>query len=242
MADQEVIKHTKKIYKVWNRREHSFWHKTKEFMVEIAIIVFAISLSIWFHSWSEHRHEQAAVQEFLTGLKKDLQADMSEIESDKQSYKMQKAAYSYITKTRLGEHLNPDSVNHYYLYIFNATGLKPNNGRFEGFKSSGKMGTIEDEALQNDIMDLYQENIPMLISTTDLYVSKKKGLYDFIQKNKKRLTDSTTNFSAILNTEEAHNICEALTGTNEITDRYGETLQKMKKIIEVINKEYHLAD
>src|SRR4051812_19152197 len=47
MAELEVVKHTKKVYKIWNSKEHSFWHKAKEFLIEIFIIVFAVSLSIW---------------------------------------------------------------------------------------------------------------------------------------------------------------------------------------------------
>jgi hypothetical protein len=48
-------------------------------------------------------------------------------------------------------------------FFFNLTGLIPNNGRLEGFKSSGKIGNTKDKVLQNNIMDLYQEDIPSLI-------------------------------------------------------------------------------
>ena len=61
MAEEEVAKHTKKIYSIWNSKEHSFLHKLQEFFLEILIIVFAVTLSIWFHSWSEHKHEQKEV-------------------------------------------------------------------------------------------------------------------------------------------------------------------------------------
>jgi hypothetical protein len=58
MADQEIVKHTKKIYKVWHSKEHTFMQKFKEFLLEIFIIVFAVTLSIWFHNWSEHRFKR----------------------------------------------------------------------------------------------------------------------------------------------------------------------------------------
>ena len=48
MAEQEVIKHTKKAYSIWGSKNSPF-HKIKEFVVEIFIIVFAITISIWFH-------------------------------------------------------------------------------------------------------------------------------------------------------------------------------------------------
>ncbi|MEO6547678.1 MAG: hypothetical protein ABIN94_06745 [Ferruginibacter sp.] len=90
MAEQEVIKHTKKIFSVWRSKDHGWWHKAKEFIIEIAIIVFAISLSGWFHNRSEHQHQQQDVKEFLSGLKKDLTSDIAEMTADRESYFMQK--------------------------------------------------------------------------------------------------------------------------------------------------------
>src|SRR4051812_34516056 len=101
MAEQEVIKHTKKIYKVWNSKEHSFWQKLKEFLLEVFIIVFAVSLSIWFHNRSEHANQQEDVKQFLLGLKSDLKSDLAEMQDDKGSYLKQEAAFHYITGIKL---------------------------------------------------------------------------------------------------------------------------------------------
>jgi hypothetical protein len=46
--------------------------KVKDFVSEIAIIVFAISLAISLHSWSEERHQQKGVAEFPADLKEGL--------------------------------------------------------------------------------------------------------------------------------------------------------------------------
>jgi len=83
MAEQEVVKRTKKVYKTWTDKELSFWHKVKEFLIEVFIIVFAISLSIWFHNSSEHAHQQEEVKQFLLGLKGDLSNDMVEMKTIK---------------------------------------------------------------------------------------------------------------------------------------------------------------
>ncbi|MFT3909333.1 MAG: hypothetical protein QM737_07915 [Ferruginibacter sp.] len=242
MAEQEVIKHTKAVYKVWNSKEHSFWHKLKEFLLEIFIIVFAISVSLWFHNRSEHQHQQKDVKEFLLGLKADLQSDIKEMQSDKSSYLNQKAAFSYISKLKMGEPMNVDSLRKHYTWVFNTTGLNPNDGRFEGFKASGKIGTIEDRLLQNDIMDLYQENIPSLLSSTNAYVLKKNALFTYVEQNRKRVNDSTTNLIEVLNSEVVHNLCGSLTFTSEITGRYDSAIAKMEKIIAGINKEYEIKD
>jgi hypothetical protein len=91
MADQGVIKHTK-IYKIWNSKEHGFWHKAKEFVLEIVIIVFAVSLSIWLHGRSEHAHQQEDVKEFMLGIRSDLQNDQAEMKEDREMYIKNKAA------------------------------------------------------------------------------------------------------------------------------------------------------
>jgi hypothetical protein len=238
MAEQEVAKHTKKIFKIITEKEHRFWQKLKDFAVEIIIIVFAVTISIWFENRSEHSHQQEDVKTFLLGLQKDLTADITEMQQDKHSYEMQKAAFTYINQTKPGEVLNSDSVAYYSNWIYNTTALNPNNGRFEGFKSSGKLGFIENDSLQNDILDLYQENIPSLLSSTSNYINHKNVLFEYLQKTLHRVTDSTNNLVEVLNTEEAHNISKVLSFTNEITDRYDATIAKMRKIIAETENEY----
>ena len=76
MAEDEIAKHSRKIYKTWFNKELTIWHKISEFLIEMTIIVFAVSISIWFHNMSEHKHQQEEVKQFLTGLKADLTQDM----------------------------------------------------------------------------------------------------------------------------------------------------------------------
>ncbi|MCW2950739.1 MAG: hypothetical protein JWN41_1752 [Thermoleophilia bacterium] len=238
MAEQEVIKHTKKVFQLWGNNEHSLLHKIGEFLLEIFIIVFAISLSLWFHNRSEHQHAQEEVEAFLKGLRQDLGSDIKEMHSDMESYGAQQAAYRYISSTPLDTPLRLDSLGRHYRWLFGNTVLNPNSGRFEGFKSSGKIGTIEDDTLQNDIMDLYQENIPQLLAVTRNYIEQKNRLQAYMQVLHRRLSDSTTNIAEVLNTEEAHNICGMLTVTGEITARYKKAVQKMEKIIATIDQHY----
>jgi len=242
MAEQEVIKHTKKVIKTWSDKELSFWHKVKEFLIEVFIIVFAISLSIWFHNRSEHSHQQEDVKHFLLGLKSDLKNDLVEMNDDKGSYLKQGAIFSYIANQKLSQQIHPDSVTKYYGSIFNTTTLNPNNGRFEGFKASGKIGLIENEELQNDVMDLYQENIVSLLASTARYLDNKSHLFDYVIKNRKRLTDSTDNLGAILLQDEGRNICTMLRDPGELISRYDSCINKANKIIQQINREYDLKE
>jgi len=237
MAEQEVIKHTKKIFGIWNTKS-SFWHKVSELLLEIFIIVFAVTVSIYFHDRSELKHQRHETKGFLTGLKQDLVTDIEEMNQDKRSFTLSEKAFKYITGRKLNEQLEADTLRKYNNWIFNRTGLIPNSGRFEGFKSSGKIGTIENKELQNNIMDLYQENIPNLISSTNYYTLKKQKLFDYVSANRRRITDTTNNIISVLSTEEAYNICFSLTFVDEILNRYDTCINKMNAIIRDIDKQY----
>ena len=115
------------------------------------------------------------------------------MENDKSFYEVQKNGFSAIFNLKFGTLINKDTLRKYSAQnvFFSFTQLIPNNGRFEGFKSSGKIGTIENSVLQNDIMDLYQENISSLLSSTKYYLDNKSILIDFFQKDYKRFSDST---------------------------------------------------
>jgi hypothetical protein len=230
MAELEVIKHAKKAYSTMNS-DHSAWHKIREIAIEIFIIVFAVTLSIWFHSWSEHRHQQAEVVQFLTGLREDLKKDVIEMGKDKESYANQRRLFTYLSGLKLREKVATDTLKKYGQWLFNTTALNPNNGRFEGFKSSGKIGSIENSKLQNDVMDFYQENVPALLISTSGYIEGKKKLYDFAEGRVVRITDSTTNILDVLALEQAHNIYGYLKNTGEITVRYDSCIAKSNAII-----------
>jgi hypothetical protein len=242
MAEEEVLKHTKKIYGIWTSREHSFWHKLKEFLVEVFIIVIAVTISIWFHNRSDHASQQEEVKQFMLGLKSDLQSDTAEMQDDKKSYEKQSVIFNYIAHVKINEQVSEDTLRKYSNWMFNTTSLNPNNGRFEGFKSSGKIGEIENKELQNDIMDLYQEDIVALLASTNSYIETKKKFFDYVTTNRKRLTDSTTNIRTLLTQDEAQYICILLSSPSQVLQRYDNCIDKMKKIMSEINKEYDLKD
>jgi len=237
MAEQEVIKHTKKVFGIW-KTNNPIWHKISEFLLEIFIIIFAITISIYFHDRSVLKHQRYETKEFLLGLKQDLTTDIEEMNQDKSSFIQSEKAFHYITSRKIGEPLNADTIRKYNGYIFNTTGLVPNSGRFEGFKSAGKIGTIENKELQNNILDLYQENIPNLINSTNFYTSKKLGLFEYVNMNRKRITDSTSNLVSVLSSDPVYNICVSLTFVQEILNRYDTCINKMNRIISDINDQY----
>jgi hypothetical protein len=122
--------------------------------------------------------------------------------------------------------------------MFSSAELMPNNGRFEGFKSSGKMSNIENKSLQIDIMDLYQEIIPILLYITHDYIKMQQQLNNYVIENKVRVTDNSSNFLTLMTKDKPRNMFEILANTNGVLERYDLCINQMKKIIDKIDKEY----
>ena len=148
----EIKKHTKKIYNKAMSKEHTLIEKIKDIIVEILIIVFAVSLSIWFHNWSEERHNKKDTIGFLIDLKNDLKNDSIAIENSIEDYK--KNIHTLTAK---------DSSQN---TVFVTTSL--NNGNFEGFKSSGKIGHIENNELRLTLLHYYGKRYTGILSHNNM--------------------------------------------------------------------------
>lgn len=193
---EEVTKHTKKIYKAATHPGHTVFEKLKEIAVEIFIIVFAVTLSIWLHSWSDHRHEQGEVHEFLKGLREDLTSDIEMLKKKTSSVTHLDSCYHFLSTlpgTPAADTISDSKISK-YLY-FDISVIRPALGRYEGFKSSGKMETIEDNSLKQSLLVYYQQEVPDIIygenfvnsiqlKLLDLQTDNKMPLREFIKTNK----------------------------------------------------------
>ena len=92
----EVTKHTRKIYQAMKNPGHSFWEKVRDVTIEVLIIVFAVTLSIWLHNWSDHREEQKRTDEFLAGLKIDLAKDAAQLEENRRSFLEEDSYFKFL--------------------------------------------------------------------------------------------------------------------------------------------------
>lgn len=158
----EITKHTKKIYDTIISPSHIFGEKVKEVIIEIFIIVFAITLSIWLHGWSEHRHQQAEVMEFLEGLEGDIESDIEHYERDSVSFinaRKKLVFNNNLTQVRL-DSLEKSKSGFKLDYTLPQIWCNFNDGRYEGFKSSGKIELIENKELKANILGYYQQSIP----------------------------------------------------------------------------------
>src|ERR1700744_3724274 len=204
MADQEVIKHVKHAVDV-ARSKRPWTHKLQEILLEIVIIVFAVSLSIWLHNWSESRKDREEERDFLVGLKQDLQADSAEMASDRASFERLFNMVHYYQRIGAGEPLNVDSAKRYQYLLFSSAQIDPRVARFEALRGSGRLGIIEDKDLLIHITDLYTKDFPQIRRVND-YINGQRSdkVLPWFAAHAELAPDgrSMTNFEAILRLNE----------------------------------------
>lgn len=240
MAEDEIIKHTKAVYKTWKDPNRSWLHKLKEILVEVLIIIFAVSVSIWFHNWSEGLKDKKEEKEFLAGLKVDLQGDIVQMTGDMEAYKTVLKGMRYYLNVQNGaSKLDKDSILIYRHIFFNTTSLVPNNSRFEALKSSGKLSIIEDKELLKNILDLYQGYIAQISMLNTGYNDYKVNhLGTFLDDNLQfDSAGQPNNIEKILAMPKMHIYLVRGLFAEQNAQQYQATIDKCKEIITEIDKE-----
>jgi hypothetical protein len=230
----EIVKHTGKIYKELKNPKHNFGKKLKEVCVEILIITFAVTLSIWLHNWSENKHERQTANEFLKGLKKDLTEDIKTLEENKKTIANLDSNYTYLLG--MNKFQTPDNqlsaqIHRRLYYDLISTHL--NTGRYDGFRSSGKIETITNDSLKEKILVFYQQTL-IHLSDIEIFVnSVQSKIMDLELDKNNRLpiltfvkTDKMQGLLSYGSENFKHNI-----------NNYDKAIEQAKEIILEIDKE-----
>jgi hypothetical protein len=241
--EHEIHGHAQKAYEAMKNKNESFWHKVKEVLVEVGIIVFAITLSMWFHNWSEHKHEQKQVKLFLFGLKKDIADDIDQCTSCVKAFHL-KDSVLQLAMT------NPDSLEaiaknystDVYNMIFSNMWLRQNTNRYEGFKNSGKVENIENEELAQEILFYFQQGTSQLKSSENGWLSRQESLRNFWEINIKEDENDLEKGLSLLQTSKGKRLTKQLLPWQQLYDRYDTLMSSGKRIIELINNEYDVKD
>jgi hypothetical protein len=240
MAEDEVRKHAKAVYTLAKDPGKSWKVKLREIAVEIVIIVFAVSISIWLHNWSESRKDRREEREFLLGLREDLQLDEAEMESDRKSFEKGLVAVHYFERVGAGEPLNKDSLRLYQGIFFNYTQIIPRISRFEALKGSGKMSIIENKRLLIDITDLYQKLFPAVVRQND-YINvtlRDNNLFPFLTSHLQlNAAGEGTNWEELVHMPQMRLMIRTGETAGNNIRRYTEAIEKAKSVIRQIGEE-----
>jgi len=238
MAELEIIKHTKKVIKASKDPGKSWKEKLGEILFEIFIIVFAVTLSLYLHERAQKSEEHHLQDEFLLGLKEDLQNDILELSGDSSAYIKNLQGFRYF-KQVAAEQATSDSIPFYWNTLFSTANLQPNDSRFQGLKSAGKLYVIGNKKLLNDILDLYQEKIPNLLRATNLFSDfKVNRLAIFLENNLSSANKTDNNLITLLKERpQLRNYMSHDEFIMDILNRYHLVLEQCRLLINEISKE-----
>jgi hypothetical protein len=231
----DIIKHSKKIFSTVKSKEHNFGVKVKDIVIEVSIIVFALTLSIWLNNWSQHRSQQKEVRVFLTNLKKDLVQDLEALTKAKENYSNITKKYEYITNITPSQLDSLKKTKTNMSIPFFTTAKKTNDGNYEGFKSSGKIGNIENEELKQLIVGYYQQSVPNMNEADKIYLDFVVKIIEYNIENA-----GQTEKLSYDNPQLRERLKFAIMLGKNIVLNYDENcIEKAKKIIEKIDIELH---
>ncbi len=232
----EIIKHSRKIKDKLEEPKTSSSERWKEIITELLIIIFAVSLSTWFHDLNEHRSHQKEVKEFLTDLKDDLNKDIMGLKGQND------ATNKLINQFKFTRSLNKSSIdsldqsktkfplNTDFRLFFG----EENSGNYESFESSGKTVFIENKKLKKLILSYYKHHIPATEKAGETFMNTFVKVGDFITKN---ITVGKSRGSVFLDSSFQTDVEISIKHANENIKMGNIGIQKIQEITTEIDQE-----
>jgi hypothetical protein len=236
MAELEVAKHGKNVVHLMTKKEHGLAHRVREIAVEIAIIVFAVSMSIWLHGVSQHHHQQQEVRGFLLGLKTDLEHDVRSLTSISEGYKGFDANYAYLVSLDPDKQPDWDKFKAAYAASDANWYFMPAKSRYEGFVMSGKLTNIEDEKLLTGILALYQSRLLDIQTSEGGWTTRQRKLREY--RDDQLDGDDDRSLFRVTTTPKGKRLLRQTIATPQLYERYQAYIDQSRQIIKMIDEAY----
>jgi hypothetical protein len=200
MSEEKIIKHAHKAVHIAEDKTKPWRHKIKELAEEIAIIVLAVSITLAFHNWNDWRGERKIEKEFLTGISADLKKEARGLEIGIKDINNTANYYDNVWKQIKRNKIDAAYVDTNSYQLTTTAFFVFDNGRFEGFKSSGYLRLIENQTLLKDITTLYTVEAPFQVKADDMiYGDRRRVYYESIGVKAPMDTNQVVHVSKIIN-------------------------------------------
>lgn len=160
MSEEKLIEHTGNVVEIIRDKSLNWKQKAKRFAEEIIVIVIAISLTLLFHNWNDAHHEKKIAREFLSGIVSDLNSTADDLENSLKSFQPTINYYDSVWKQINSNTLNALFIDSNSDYLRNTNYFVFDDGRFQGFQSSGYLRLIENQDLLKHLVTLYTVYMP----------------------------------------------------------------------------------
>lgn len=177
MSEEKIIKHTGNAVHIMKDKSLTWKEKIKELAEEVAIIVFAVSITLALHNWNDHRNERKIEREFLEGISSDLRHSADDIGD----VRVLNETVDYYDKT--WKQITTGKIDTAYIdknsfQLINTSFLTFDNARFEGFKSSGYLRLIENKTLLQHLTYLYISDVPFEVNADQTFYTERLHGYN----------------------------------------------------------------
>ncbi|HWB25013.1 MAG TPA: hypothetical protein VG738_06015 [Chitinophagaceae bacterium] len=238
MSEEKIIKHTTKAVRIVTDKKLSLQQKLKEIALEIVIIVFAVSITLMFHNWNDARHEHEIEIAFLKGIKEDLTAEADKLDGNIRNFQPVVDFYNTAWKQIKENKIDPAFFDRNVSQLTNTSYYVADNGRFEGFKSSGYLRLIQNQQLVKDLMSLYTIDMPFQEQIDKNLFAERSADYDRYVGIKGVTDSSGTHISRLLNDPAVrYLIIRYVTSFNERKQQQAALAEEIRQVVLEIDKE-----
>ncbi len=238
--EHEIADHAKKALKAMHNHEKTFWERTKEVLFEILIIVFAVTFAAFIERSREYYKEKSEAKEFVFGLENDLDNEIKQLQTAKNDMDTLRSNYTYLINL---DNKKIDSLaktnNRSHSFNISKFNTRIANGRYDGFKSSGRVQTIANDSLRNDILKFYEEDVPFVDFAENVFNANQVRLEDYFLNNAGVNTQTLKGAYQLVSAYKCKLILRFTLSYSDAVERgYDKALTQAKKIRREINQEY----
>jgi hypothetical protein len=131
-------------------------HRWPEYLIEIFVIVFSISVSFALDQWKERRHDEELERLYLKTLSDNLAADIDTLhEVIPETQLVLRKAQALIDASRASGPMTSTSVDEGIVDIARRPSFLAHDAAFSDLRSSGNLRLIHDFKLKNALFDYY---------------------------------------------------------------------------------------
>ena len=180
MAEEEKIReHAKHALKALTNKKKKWTERLRDFLWEILIIVVAINLTLWFHNWSDKRHDRELEKNFLIDIRENLIADTAMLQAHNNFFTENVIAYydSVLYQIKHNQ-INTEYIDSNSGQLINNKGVGFDNSIFQSFSSAGNLRLIENRKLLSDIMFLYSTVLPGNITNSEYVAKYRQDIFE----------------------------------------------------------------
>ncbi|MVM38414.1 hypothetical protein GO730_13895 [Spirosoma sp. HMF3257] len=137
---------------------HLLREKWPEYVLEVIVIIFSITISFALDEWKDNRHKQELEQIYLKGLYSDIETDLGQLKEviDETQQVIQTATHlSGLTPQAPETNYNQFVSN--VRFVFKRPRFIAEDATFSDLKSTGNMQVISNVLLKKSLFDYYKQ-------------------------------------------------------------------------------------